>query len=470
MQKKNYWEDRALENSQEIWKATKKTKNELRKLYEQSAKELEKEMLIWLEKYEFLHDLDASAMKSIMNTKEAANFRYTVAEYMDKINKLKLESSPFAQDLLREFDIASGKIRYRRYKELISQVNMEVLELANNALGKTEKHLKDTFLDAYHREIFEVQKGFEIGSTFNNVSPEQIEKIFKQKWSEKHFDSRIWDNSKRLASNLQQTITKGIIQGKEFKRMSKDIQDVMGVGFFEARRILETETTFALEQAKTEAYKELGIEKYQFIATLDNKTSKKCQDYDLEVIDLNKKQIGVNAPPLHPFCRSVTTPYIKDLKDAKRLARDFKTGKTYKIPANTKYEDWLKNYENNGIIQESNIEKEVNRKNWSESFKKKILDEHRSFEKEEVKMSVHALERFTNRSQKNNFPEVNYGDVVKILKQSPKYLDYSNGETKEVYFESEKKYAVIKNIANQEIVTFLRLGKPSEDWVKKNEE
>jgi hypothetical protein len=58
-------------------------------------------------------------------------------------------------------------------------------------------------------------------------------------------------------------------------------------------------------------------------------------------------QVGVTAPPFHPWCRTTTVPYFED-NYGERAARDEKTGKTYYVPSNMKYADWKKTFVDGG--------------------------------------------------------------------------------------------------------------------------
>lgn len=60
---------------------------------------------------------------------------------------------------------------------------------------------------------------------------------------------------------------------------------------------------------------------------------------------LKDAKIGVNAHPLHPNCRSVEIPYIKDrfTEREQRAARN-KNGNTYYVPTDMTYHEWYKTY------------------------------------------------------------------------------------------------------------------------------
>lgn len=106
-----------------------------------------------------------------------------------------------------------------------------------------------------------------------------------------------------------------------------------------------TESAFVSSQSQKDCYKELGVEQFEFVATLDNKTSEICQQMDGKVFKMADYQIGVNAPPLHCFCRSCTVPYFEDDfgQSGKRAARGA-DGKTTYVGGDITYEEWKKKY------------------------------------------------------------------------------------------------------------------------------
>ena len=62
---------------------------------------------------------------------------------------------------------------------------------------------------------------------------------------------------------------------------------------------------------------------------------------DGQVYPMNKYEIGVTAPPFHPWCRGATAPYFEDMQGiGERWARDPKTGKTYTVPGSMTYKQW----------------------------------------------------------------------------------------------------------------------------------
>ena len=86
---------------------------------------------------------------------------------------------------------------------------------------------------------------------------------------------------------------------------------------------------------------------------------------------------GITAPPFHVWCRSTTAPWFEDeFEFGERAARNT-DGKTYYVPDNIKYNEWLEKYVNvdENIIE--NISGHLKNKNLKDitQHKEKIIDE-----------------------------------------------------------------------------------------------
>ena len=96
--------------------------------------------------------------------------------------------------------------------------------------------------------------------------------------------------------------------------------------------------------AELQSYKECNIEKYVFVATLDSRTCPICGKLDGQLFYVAEAKVGVNYPPIHDKCRCTTIAYMGEewLKGLTRRARDPQTGKTYVLPQNMNYNEWLR--------------------------------------------------------------------------------------------------------------------------------
>ena len=89
----------------------------------------------------------------------------------------------------------------------------------------------------------------------------------------------------------------------------------------------------------------MKIEKYQFLATLSERTCDVCGNLDLKIFNVKDMISGKNCSPMHPSCRCTSLLYYEDEddEDAMRFARN-KNGKRIEVPANMKYEEFKKKY------------------------------------------------------------------------------------------------------------------------------
>ncbi|MNW48263.1 Phage Mu protein F like protein [compost metagenome] len=123
------------------------------------------------------------------------------------------------------------------------------------------------------------------------------------------------------------------------------VQQRMGVSRTNAARLVRTESAHMVGEATFKGYEQSGVVKqYQFLATLDTRTSTICQSMDNRVFPLSEKQVGVNYPPLHANCRSTTVAYFDDDDDiGERVARG-EDGKYYYVPESMNYKEWYEKY------------------------------------------------------------------------------------------------------------------------------
>ena len=142
-------------------------------------------------------------------------------------------------------------------------------------------------------------------------------------------------------------MTQAFIRGDSLEKLADKIAEKMKVSKANASRLVYTESAAYSSRARLKSYQDLGVEKYEIVATLDNRTSNICQDMDGKVFDLKDYEVGVTANPFHVRCRTTTAPYFDDM-EGERASRNDATGETEYVPANMKYSDWKEKYMDNG--------------------------------------------------------------------------------------------------------------------------
>ena len=135
--------------------------------------------------------------------------------------------------------------------------------------------------------------------------------------------------------------SKTVRNGGLFYILKNEVSKRYGVSIKNAERLVRTETNYIANQSELESYKESGIEKYRFTATLDSRTSAVCQQLDGQEFLVSEAQAGVNLHPMHAHCRSTTISVISEkcLENLERRAKN-SDGTTSKVPADMSYKEW----------------------------------------------------------------------------------------------------------------------------------
>ncbi len=94
---------------------------------------------------------------------------------------------------------------------------------------------------------------------------------------------------------------------------------------------MRTAATTESNAAREETFRELGIERWRFVATLDSRTTILCASLDGKTYPVGEGPM----PPLHPNCRSTAVPFFDEEPEGTRAAFDGQ------VDANVTFEEWL---------------------------------------------------------------------------------------------------------------------------------
>jgi SPP1 gp7 family putative phage head morphogenesis protein len=158
-------------------------------------------------------------------------------------------------------------------------------------------HIESTF-NGYYRTIFDVAKGTGVTPAFSTLNTRTVEGILGAKFYGENFSERIWGNTDKLAREVQGIIGSAIASGQGQEKTVREIRERFEVNKSSAARLVRTETNYFENNAEQEAYAEIGIKEWQFLATLDARTSEICRTHDGKIYPVGKGAI----PPLHPNC------------------------------------------------------------------------------------------------------------------------------------------------------------------------
>lgn len=322
---------------EEYHRGSNETISVINSAYDKAIRDINNDINKIFYTYQLGAELSPSEARGLLNSiipkKELASIRNRIHGIEDKDLK---------KYMMAQLNSGAYKARITRLEALKESIYINTKLVADTELNKSTKLYTDNINKAYYTNSFDIQKGLGIGFNVAQMPIGTIQEILNNDWSGKHFSKRIWKNTDVLAEKLEEVVTSGLMTGKSSRRMATELNDLTDYGKFASERLIRTETTYITNMADIESYKECSIDKYIFVATLDIRTSEQCRKMDRKVIEVDNVKVGINLPPLHPYCRSTTRAYLGEstLKDINRRARDPETGKTYLVPADMNYQDW----------------------------------------------------------------------------------------------------------------------------------
>lgn len=307
--------------------------------YEKAEKELNDKINLWYERFAKNNGLTLAEAKKVLNTKELKEFKWSVDDYIKYAEENELNGR-----WVKELENASARVHIERFEALKLNMKATIERLYSVQSGTLFKTLGEVFSNTYYRSCFEIQKAFGIGWNIAKVDENRLKKALSTPWTtdSSTFSERLWSNREKLVSEVQSTITRGLMTGKTPDKMTAEISKAMGSSKRNAGRIVMTETAAISAMGQEEAYKELGVEEFEIVETLDGSTCAVCGELDGKHFPQSEYKIGVTVPPFHPWCRGCTAPYFEDMKGMSTRAARKKDGTSYDVPSDMTYSEWKK--------------------------------------------------------------------------------------------------------------------------------
>ncbi|WP_338990882.1 minor capsid protein [Fusobacterium polymorphum] len=301
---RDYWEERQIKREAKAFTTIQDIEKEYKIALEKAKQDINKEISKITTTYMNDNILNYNEALKLLKGDDYKVWKKDLHDYIKEYKNL-LKTAPLdTQKLYLEIETLSAKSRISRLDSLKAQIDMEFTKL----IFGVEDSGKNALNSVYRDTFIEVTKDLGINPI---VSRDKIKTVLDKPWSGANFSERLWTNTDKLAQTVKQEIVNGMIQGINLKTMTKRVSERFETAKKnDVERLLRTEVNYVLNQATLDGYKEAGIEKYEFSATLDSRTSQICSELHGEVFEIKKIAVGLNYPPMHPRCRSTTIPII----------------------------------------------------------------------------------------------------------------------------------------------------------------
>lgn len=310
----------------------------LERQYDKAIRDIETDIAHWYQRFAKNNEISLNDARKLLNSQELKEFKWTVEEYI-KYGKENAVNGAW----IKQLENASARVHISRLEAIKLQLQQQAEVLAEKQTEAVKGVTEGVYRSSYYHTAFELQKGVGVGWTLHAIDENVIEKVLSRPWTldKQTFSDRIWANKQALVNTVNTQITQMVMRGAAPDNTIKAIADRFKVSKSQAGRLVMTESAAFTNEARKDCFKDLDVEKYIIVETLDGKTCGLCAQLDGKVYPMSEYAVGVTAPPFHPWCRGTTAPYFDDMDDiAERWARDPETGKTYTVPGNMTYKQW----------------------------------------------------------------------------------------------------------------------------------
>lgn len=186
--------------------------------------------------------------------------------------------------------------KYNRLAKLEKDIAKEIGKLTGKTAKTLDKSQRHMYEESYYFTAYVLSNMVQADLGYSVLNQNLIKEAIQNPLDRVGFLQRNRDNQQRLARQLREQLTQGLIQGESYHKTSKRIKERMDVGAYHAMRIAQTEnhrTRSAGRLASLEEGQERGLDlKKQWLATVDGNTRDSHQELDGKTIDLDKNFEG----------------------------------------------------------------------------------------------------------------------------------------------------------------------------------
>lgn len=341
MRNAEYWAERAINEMLMGERSVLDYEASLLEAYTVALREIRKDIDSMFAKYAKNNKITYAEARRRLTTPELKEFQALVNKWLKEAQAGKWDSEyiKYLQQL------ASAKY-VSRLEMLEADIRYQIEVIENGKYVDITNLLSSNYVAAYYERYYTVAHGTETQVRFNAVDTIGLETAVKTKWNTNSYSQLIWNDRDRLVRVMQNIIPQSFSRGLNSRQLGDMIAKEMGTSKNRGRTLARTEVNYICNKATLDVYKACGVERYQYLATLDMRTSEVCRGMDGTIFKVSQAKVGMNYPPLHPNCRSTTVPYFEDedVEELERIAKDETEGTTIRVPRKMTQEEYINTY------------------------------------------------------------------------------------------------------------------------------
>lgn len=261
-------------------------------------------------------------------------------EELQKTNKdvilQKIANIMLNYNISNEFMNLNNKDRLEIRDELFNIISNCFIKEIEAEKNKTSELLNNCAKDKFYSNCYLYSFGV-VNYNLKPVSNKVLKDIINVKIDGKNYSDRIWNNKNDLSKKMKVEVDQFLNGKTSVNEINSRISKRYNQNWNNTNRLVRTEIAKVQTQANEVWAKDYDIKKQLFMATLDFKTSKMCQNYDGKVYNYDDSSKPI--PPLHPNCRSCLINIVdKDWKPKLRMDNETKERINWQS-----YKEWKEN-------------------------------------------------------------------------------------------------------------------------------
>lgn len=265
-------------------------------------------------------NIDINELKQRVKDFDVQEYSIEAKRIVEEADKLRKQGrnvtyKDFSKEINERLRLYNATMRINRQELLKSLIGLNLIELGANIDANLRQKLTKDYTDEITR-----QAGI-LGEFKHPIwTGKEVAKIIMAQTGSANFSKRIWANQDALKARLDATLSIGLIQGQNPRKMAQQLRDLVSKEVTNARyateRIARTESARVQTQAQLKSFRDNG---YKFCKWhVEPSACKICK----EIVE-NDSGYGVGvyrvdevpSLPAHPNCRCGLSAYWVDGKD-----------------------------------------------------------------------------------------------------------------------------------------------------------
>ena len=295
----SYWHSRQTLADAAMEKDERALSIRVHNAYESELRRLNREIAEYYQRYGENGVLEYRRLMETMDPKD----RELLIRDCDEF----LRQHPDMQSIV---DVRKSIYQLNRLEGLQASARLHLYQATGDVVQRIDNHIMRQSL----RGANTAAEAMGFGRSFYSMDSDAVRRFVDTVWTgNTSYSQRIWDNTETLASYVAQDMSKALARGDSYQRIAKALEKrFVDVPQSSLMRLVYTEGTYVSRMAQVEELKREGFDSYTIEVVHDERACEECEGVNGSTFRFEDMQVGVNFPPLHPYCRCQIVPAVDD--------------------------------------------------------------------------------------------------------------------------------------------------------------